>query len=408
MTRLRRIAPVGASYDYFATCPRGLEALLAEEIVAVGGREVAPTGGGVAFSGSLETGYRLNLESRLASRVFRRLASADYRDEHDLYEFARALDWPSCFAVTRTLRVDVTARKAPVKSLEYVTLRVKDAVCDAFRAAVGARPSVDTAHPEVRIHLYLEARHATLYLDTSGEPLWRRGGKIAKFSAPLKENLAAGILRLAGWRPGLPLVDPMCGSGTFLLEAAMMSLDWAPGLTRPATAFAFARLADFDASLWQRLREAAQTRRQPPRPLPILGADVSREAVLRTRQNLAYAHLAESIEVRACDVLELFPPWSSGVLVSNPPYGERLGEREALAAFYPRLGSHLKKSWAGWQAWFLSADTKLPSGLGLKPARRIPLMNGALACRLYGFPIVAGAMRRDAETRLTPDRAKPA
>lgn len=391
----RRISRPKSHADYFATCPRGLEPLLAEDIAAVGGEDIVPTGGGVAFRGSRETGYRLNLESRIASRVLRCIGRQPYRDEEDLYRFARDLDWPSHFDVSQTIRVAVTAQRAPVKSLAFVTLRIKDAVCDAFRAATGIRPSVDTVHPAVRIHLYLDARRASLYLDTSGEPLWRRGGKIAKVVAPLKENLAAGILRLAGWRPGAPLVDPMCGSGTFLLEAAGMSLDLAPGLSRPAEAFGLARLADYDAELWLRLRRAAQARRKAGfATLPILGADDDPDAIARARQNLAHAGLAEQIELVCADVLDLLPPASSGILVANPPYGERLGERERLLSFYPRLGDHLKRCWAGWQAWFLSADTELPRRIGLTPVRRIPLYNGAIECRLYGFPLVAGAWRR--------------
>ncbi|MCX7896794.1 MAG: THUMP domain-containing protein [Rhodocyclaceae bacterium] len=378
---------------HFATCPRGLEALLAEEIAAAGGDAIAPTGGGVGFRADLATCYRLNLESRIASRILRRVCVRPYRDEEDLYRLAYETDWPSLFSVEHTIRVDVTAQHAPVKSLAYVTLRIKDAVCDRFRTACGKRPSVDTAAPGVRIHLYLDARRAALYLDTSGEPLWRRGEKIAKIAAPLKENLAAGILRLAGWRAGTPLFDPMCGSGTFLLEAAGMSLERAPGLARAADAFGFCRFLDFDAKLWRRLRAEAMARVRRVASLPLWGADLDADAVARTRQNLAHAGLAGAITVVAADFLALTPPAQNGLLVANPPYGERLGEKERLLQLYPRWGDHLKRHWVGWQAWILSADRRLPEAIGLRPMRRIPLRNGALDCRLYGFPIVAGAWR---------------
>ncbi|WP_126447065.1 THUMP domain-containing class I SAM-dependent RNA methyltransferase [Sulfuricystis multivorans] len=387
--------PPQANAAYFSTCPRGLEALLAEDIAACGGTAITTTPGGAGFSGSLETCYRLNLHSRIATRVLCRLASAEYRDERDIYRLAFEIAWPRLFEVSRSIRVYVTATKAPVKSLEYLTLKVKDAVCDRFRADCGRRPDVNTAAPDVRIHLYVTATEATLYLDTSGEPLWLRGQKIAKVAAPLKENLAAGILRLSGWRPGVPLIDPMCGSGTLLLEAAGMALDDAPGLSREMKDFGFTKWLDYRPALWKRLCvEAAERRVAAPGKLPIWGADLNADAVARTRQNLAHAGLDHLIEVRKIDILDITPPAPGGVLVANPPYGERLGELDALAAFYPRLGDALKKRFAGWSCWFLSADARLPKLIGLKPKRKIPLWNGPLECRLYGFDIVAGSARK--------------
>jgi len=382
--------------DYFAPCPRGLEALLVEDLIAAG---VAPdtvhgVPGGVQFSGSWETCYRVNLESRIASRVLWRVGKGRYRNEDDIYRLAHAVDWPARFKVERTLRVYVTAVKSPLKSLEFITLRVKDAVCDRFRDACDERPSVDTAHPEIRIHLFLTADEATLYLDTSGEPLWQRGHKIAKIEAPLKENLAAGILRLIGWQPGTPLYDPMCGSGTFLIEAAHMSLGDAPGLSREPGQFGFERLRNFDAELWRILcRNAAQCRETAPTGLPLWGADSSADAVARTRQNLDYAGVGRLVEVRHGDILALPAPAATGVMIANPPYGERLGEVSELAAFYPRLGDGLKRHYAGWDCWFFSADTALPKLIGLAVKRRIPLFNGPLECRLYRFPMVAGGNR---------------
>jgi putative N6-adenine-specific DNA methylase len=297
------------------------------------------------------------------------------------------------FKVERTLRIYVTAQRSPLKSIEFVTLRVKDAVCDRFRAGVGQRPNIDTKAPDVRIHLFLTDRQASLYLDTSGEPLWQRGHKIAKIGAPLKENLAAGILRLAGWRPGMPLLDPMCGSGTFLLEAAQMALDDAPGLGRDLGEFGFERLLDFDALLWRRLGTAAAERRQEARPLPIWGSDISADAVARARQNLAHAGLDDLVQIEQADVLVRDAPAAEGVMVANPPYGERLGDADELAVLYPRLGDMLKRNFHGWNCWLLSADSRLPKLIGLRPTRKIPLFNGNLECRLYGFPVVAGSNR---------------
>jgi len=382
--------------NFFAPCPRGLEPLLAEDLAAAGApaESIRSVPGGAHFSGTWETCYRVNLESRIASRVLWRVAKGGYRNEEDIYRLAQAVDWPARFKVERTLRVYVTAVKSPLKSLEFITLRIKDAVCDRFRDACGERPSVDTAHPEVRIHAFLTADEATLYLDTSGEPLWQRGHKIAKVEAPLKENLAAGILRLIGWQPGMPLYDPMCGSGTFLIEAAQMSLGDAPGLSREPGEFGFERLRNFDTELWRNLiRTAAQRRATAPTSLPIWGADISADAVARTRQNLDYAGIGDLVQVRHGDVLTLAAPATGGVMIANPPYGERLGEVSELAAFYPRLGDALKRHYAGWDCWFFSADVALPKLIGLAVKRRIPLFNGPLECRVYRFPMVAGGNR---------------
>lgn len=378
---------------HFAPCPRGLEAVLAEEVAAAGGTDAKAVPGGVEFSGDKGCCYRLNLESRIATRVLRRVATAEFRNEDDLYRFALGIDWPRFFDVERTIRIYVTAQRAPVKSIEFVTLRVKDAVCDRFREATGRRPSVDTKAPDVRIHLFLAAERATLYLDTSGEPLWQRGHKIAKVGAPLKENLAAGILRLAGWQPGIPLLDPMCGSGTFLLEAAQMSLQDAPGLGREPGTFGFERLRGFDAGLWRELRNSAAAARRAAETLPIWGSDASAGAVARARQNLAHAGLDDLVTLEQADILERAAPVPAGILVANPPYGERLSEADELATFYPKLGTALKRNFAGWDCWFLSADTRLPKLVGLKPMRRIPLYNGPLECRLYGFRMVSGSNR---------------
>lgn len=382
--------------NFFAPCPRGLEPLLAEDLRDAGAEQVRSVPGGTEFSGSWETCYRVNLESRIASRVMWRVAMGSYRSEDDVYRLAMTIDWPKLFAVERTLRVYVTAIKSPLKSLEFITLRVKDAVCDRFRDACGQRPSVNTARPDMRIHLFLTADQATLYLDTSGEPLWQRGHKIAKVEAPVKENLAAGILRLIGWKPGVPLYDPMCGSGSFLLEAAQMSLGDAPGLSREPGEFGFERLNNFNATLWQGLcRDAAQRREMAPSSLSISGADISADAVARARQNLDYAGIGDLVEVRQGDILELAaPPGTPGIMIANPPYGERLGEVAELAAFYPHLGDTLKRYYAGWDCWFFSADTALPKLIGLSVKRRIPLYNGPLECRLYQYPMVAGGNRK--------------
>ncbi len=378
---------------YFSTCPRGLESLLAEDLAAAGGKDIATVPGGVACSGSLETGYRINLESRIATRVLSRVAQGSYRNEAGVYQLAYDVDWSRLFSVDRSIRVYVTAIRSPLKSLEFITLKVKDAICDRFRAETGRRPSVNTKNPEVRIHLFITEQQATLYLDMSGEPLYVRGHKLAKVGAPLKENLAAGILRLAGWLPGTPLLDPMCGSGTFLLEAAQICLDDAPGLSREPGNFGFEHLKSFDAGIWRQLQRAAAERRREAVALPLYGSDIAADAVARTRQNLAHAGLDKLVTLEQSDLLTRPAPAPAGTMVANPPYGERLGSEEELAAFYPPLGDALKQRFAGWSCWFLSADMRLPKLIRLQTSRKIPLYNGALECRLYNIEIVAGSRR---------------
>jgi putative N6-adenine-specific DNA methylase len=376
---------------FFATCPRGLEGAQADELAALGARDVMPVDGGVAFAGDLALCYTANLESRVASRVLWQIGNAPYRDEHGIFDAARALPWPRLFDVRRTIRVNVSAIRSPLKSLDFVTLRVKDAVCDAFREARGERPDVDTAAPDVRIHVFLTQSDATFYLDTSGDALFKRGWRTAGGEAPLRENLAAGILRITGWTAPAPLYDPMCGAGTFLVEAAMMALDVAPGLNR---SFGFERLENFDEKRWKALRDRAQSRRRPVRPLEIAGADKSGTSLGQARANLAAAGIEDAVRLKQMDILDGSPPLPPGIAVMNPPYGERLGDKDDLAALYPRLGDALKQRYAGWAAYIFTADMRLPKLIGLKASRRTPLYNGALECRLFEYRIISGSLRR--------------
>jgi putative N6-adenine-specific DNA methylase len=375
---------------FFAPCPRGLEALLAGELQALGAGAPAAAPGGVGFTGDWETCYRANLWSRLASRVLWRVGEFEYRDEDDIYAAARAVNWFDLFDVNRTLRVYVTAQKSPVKSLEFVTLRVKDAVCDRFRDDVGRRPDVDRAHPEVRVHVFLEEKRGALYLDTSGEALFKRGWRPEAVEAPLRENLAAGIVMLSGWTPERPLLDPMCGGATLLVEAAAMARGRAPGMKR---AFGFEKLDTFNGVLWKQLREEAAQPAKHAAQLALFGSDADAKALSAARRNLAAAGVERWVTLEAVDILERNAPADSGVMIANPPYGERLGEAEALARFYPKLGNALKKHFAGWDCFFFTADRRMEKLIRLQTSRRTVLYNGALECRLYEFRMVAGSHR---------------
>ena len=384
----------------FSPCPRGLEAVLGAELIALGAWEVNAVEGGVAFSGDLQLCYRANLESRIASRVLWRLGEWKYKREEDVYKQVAALRWLDHFDVRLTIRVNVSAIASPLRSLDFITLRIKDAICDRFRADTGTRPSVDTEHPDVRIHAFFEGDRFTLYLDTSGDPLFKRGWRKTAGDAPVRENLAAGILALAGWRPGTPLLDPMCGSGTLLVEAAMIASRIAPGAAR---SFGFEKLRNYDASLWESVLAAARAARLAPAPPLLFGADLYGEQLKLARANLGSAGLAEAVSLKQANVLELSAPTPSGLIVTNPPYGVRVGEQNELAEFYPKLGDALKAKYAGWTAWIFTGDLRLPKLIGLKPSRRIPLYNGALECRLYGFDIISGSMRRQTAAGTGPE-----
>ena len=382
---------------FFAVCPRGLQDLLAAELQACGAARVAPASGGAGFDGSLATAYAVNLHSRLASRVLWRLAGAGYRDESDLYELARSVAWEEHFKPSQTLRVDVTATRSPLRSLQFATLRIKDAIADRMRERFGERPSVDRAAPDVQVVAHLSQQRADLYLDLSGEPLFKRGWRLEKGEAPLKENLAAGLLAGAGWTPAVALHDPFCGSGTIPIEAACIATRRAPGLGRR---FAFERLLGFDARAWSDIqgqaREAVDERAQ----FRISGSDISTRVIQTALANAQRAGLARSMRdgtlgFSAGDARTAPAPAAAGLIVTNPPYGQQSEPKSAtVARLMASLGDQLKQGYAGWDAWLLSGDRDLPAQLKLKEARRTVLFNGPIECRFYRFELVAGSYRR--------------
>jgi putative N6-adenine-specific DNA methylase len=379
------------NFQFFATCPRGLEALLADELLAQRALKIVVTDGGVSFEGNLDTMYRVNLHSRIATRIMSRVGQGSYTSEEDIYKATFKLNWPSWFKVNQTIRVKVTGVKCPLKSLDFVTLRIKDAVCDRFREEGALRPSVSVRDPDVRIHAYLTQDQYQLYLDTSGAPLYQRGFRDVSVIAPLRENLAAGIIMLSGWIPGTPFLDPMCGSGTFLIEAAMMAVNQPPGMKRT---FGFQKLTSFDEGLWKKIESEAMNKMKPIEFLDIYGSDMDLRAVRVARHNLKVAGLEEVTKVMQSDFIKLEPPTSEGTLVTNPPYGQRIGEDEDLKEVYPAWAKHMKESFGGWNTYFLTADLEMPKDMRLKPTKKTPLYNGALECRLFEIKMVAGSNRK--------------
>jgi putative N6-adenine-specific DNA methylase len=445
----------------FLNCGMGIEPLLTEEARRIldGRCEVEAARGGVTVRSDslmslLDATFRLNLESRLAQRVLWRVGSRIYRHEDDLYSLARSVDWSIWITPEHTLRVDVIARNSPLRSINFAGLRIKDAVCDDLRERMGERPSVDTRFPDLSLLLYVDDLEATLYVDTSGEALFKRGWREDTGEAPLKETLAAAMLAAAGWQ-GRPedgaLLDPCCGAGTIPIEAAQIACNIAPGLQRR---FAFEKLLPFRPHLahWQSIKQAARNRQRAPQ-VAIYAGDVAFRMTDFATRNAERAGVRHAIEFKTADALQRPVPAPHGVMMFNPPYGERIdtkgtagrtyqarqqwqsgdddgdergnghdaypgrprqpeGKAQSMApedaSFFQALASHWKKNYTGWTAWILSPDMSLPGAMRLKESRRTVLYNGPIECRLFRFDLVAGSnKRRPAEAATEPGVSAP-
>ncbi len=394
-----------ANFLYYAVCPFGLENLLADEILALGANSdlIKPAKGGVQFGGDASLAMAACLHSRLASRVLMRVAFDEYWDSRDIYELARKTKWERWFGSDHTFRIDMTANRCPLESIDFAALRIKDAVCDRFRELAGRRPDVDRRAPDVRIMAHLTYSHASFYIDLAGEALFKRGWRLTHGEAPLKENLAAGLLMLSGWTPEKMLVDPFCGSGTIAIEAARMAAKMAPGLDRH---FAFEKLKGFDMGLWREMKEDARAAVNKSAPVRIQASDISSIVVEKAVENAARAGLSPLIAdgrltFSQRDAREVLPPGgtAAGLLIANPPYGEQSNPKSAsIRSMMGDVASNLKTHYAGWSAWMLTSDRTLPSQMHLKESRKIVLFNGPLECRFFRFDMVAGSNRRVKKT----------
>ena len=394
----------------FLPAARGCEALLARECATILGREagVRADRSGVAVDGDAIDAMRLNLESRIAQRVLWPLVEGPYRDEHDLYDLARRVEWWHWITPEQTLRVDTSAQRSPLQSLNFASLRIKDAVCDQWREASGARPGVDTRDPHLAIQLHLTADRAALYVDTSGDPLFKRGWRDARIAggrdeahgeAPLKETLAAAMLAAAGWQGVGTLLDPCCGAGTIAIEAAQIACGIVPGLQRR---FAFERLARWREHMaaWRDMKRDAQARVHAPRGA-IHASDIESCLVAATQANARRACVEHAITITRADAMQRPPPsiaaHGASIIVTNPPFGHRIdaqGDAQGdNAAFAQGLASNWKKHYPGWTAWLLCPDPDFESMLRLKASARVPLWNGTIECRLLKLELVAGSMR---------------
>jgi putative N6-adenine-specific DNA methylase len=419
----------------FLPCAGGVEPYLQQEIARICGEDtlVKPQPGGVLMIGSWRNALQLNLHSRLANRVLISLKHEAYRHEQDVYDLAHDVAWEIWFSAKQTFKIDVTATRSPLKSINFAALRVKDAICDRFRAKAGSRPSVDTQRPQVRVYLHLGLDMLSLYIDTSGEPLFKRGWRQDKGDAPLKETLAAAMLAASGWwkldapadQPACdqPLYDPCCGSGTVLIEAAQIALGLPAGGQRR---FAFERLLPYQPHTWSAIKNIANNVintpavsingiKTPSQPrFELHGSDVAHRMVDFAQRNAELAGVAGVLQLRGGDALQRKPPCAvppqGALMVSNPPYGERIevagfaGSRsgvrprapapretaqfdESAGNFFNQLATHWKTHYDGWTAHLLVPDMKLPSKMRLKETRRVPLWNGPIECRLFRFDI---------------------
>lgn len=377
------------TYSLFVTCPRGLEAPLSQELEQLKCQDIRAVDGGVACKGSMEQVYRINLHSRTASRVLLRLTKSGYRSEQDIYKAAKNIRWTDWFDLEQTFKVKVEGKRAQVKSLDFVGLKIKDAVCDVFRDACDARPSVGKIRPDIRIHAFIDEHDIQIFIDTSGEALFKRGYRQDTGEAPMRENLAAGLLLLAGYDGTQPFQDPFCGSGTIVIEAAWIATRRAPGLMRR---FGFEKLKNFDAALWKKLQHEAETQIRPA-PAAISGSDNDRYMIRAAVANAQAAEVDTFIRFEVKDAQDTRPNGEGGILISNPPYGVRLAEVQALQALYPQLGAWLKQHYAGWLAGMFTGDRDMPKFMRLSPKRKIPLYNGNLDCRLFLMDMVKGSNR---------------
>lgn len=409
-------------------CAAGVEGLLADEVhqlTGLTGNDLLTGRGGVLANASWRDTLRLNLHSRLTQRVLIQLSQTFYRNEKDLYDAASAVAWEIWFTTQQTFKIEITAQHSPLTSLNFAALKIKDAVADRFRAKRGERPNVNTQWPDVRIYVHLTTDSCTLYMDTSGEPLFKRGWREDKGDAPLKETLAAAMLAASGWDAHTPLYDPCCGSGTIAIEAAQIACGIAPGILRR---FAFEKLLPFQPHVWQALQDDARAQEHAP-TTEIHASDVAFRMVDFTQRNAERAGVGQVVQARGGDALQRMPPCETpGIMLLNPPYGERIAaagvagvssrdryrepgaptrardnvdlsrarevaEGDDGGEFFAQLASHWKKNYNGWTAWMLTPDLKLPSKMRLKESRRVPMWNGPIECRMFRFDLMKGSVR---------------
>jgi len=371
--------------QYFATVARGLEPVAAQELERLGAKDVRPDFTGVHFVGDRTLLYQVNLWARTIFRVLVTLREFPCPDAECLYTEVQKIDWQQYLQPHNTLAVNATGGNRKLNHTHFTALQVKNAIVDQQRRQSGQRSSIDTENPDLLINVHIYQDRCILSLDSSGGSLHRRGYRPAMGIAPLKETLAAALLDMAQWEPSLPFLDPLCGSGTLPIEASLKALNIAPGLFR--TEFAFERWPDFDEKLWTQLLDDAEDSQLPALKAPILGSDKDSDILDQARINAKGGSVADKVKFTQIELKDLEAPADSGVIICNPPYGERLGDATELGDFYKLLGDVFKQRFKGWTAFVLTGNKELAKRVGLKTARRIPVYNGSITCTLLKYEL---------------------
>jgi len=369
----------------------GLEKILAEEVSAMGGQDIQPLNRAVKCTGNNETLYKINYLCRTAQRVLKVIGEFDVRNEDDLYASVKKYKWPELFDIGQTFAVNAVTNNSTISNSHYAALKAKDAIADHFRDRFNERPSVDLEKPDLRIHVHITGTRCTLLLDSSGDSLHKRGYRRIQGEAPISEVLAAGMIMLTGWDTKLPLYDPMCGSGTILTEAAMIAGNIPAGYFR--NDFGFKRWRDFDPDLWDGIKADAEHQIIKDKPI-IIGSDVNQRTLKSTIENIAAAGLEKEIQVKQVAFEDSSPPVERpGVIIFNPPYGERM-QKADLESFYKMIGDTLKHKYPDWQAWLITSDPSALKSVGLRTSRKIQLFNGPLECRFVRYDLYSGSKKQ--------------
>lgn len=380
--------------DYLAKTLAGLEEVLANELSSLGAEKIEVGNRVVRFSGDKALMYRANLELRTALRILVPIHRFRVRHQNELYKKVQQVDWSKYLDLTDTLAVDAVTNSDFIRHSHYAALKTKDAIVDQFRDKTGRRPDVDIKTPTIRLHLHVRNDWGTILLDSSGESLHKRGYRQVSVAAPINEVLAAGMIMLAGWKGDSPFVDPMCGSGTLPIEAALIAYNTPPQILRKS--FGFMRWKDFDAGLWRQVKKQALAQKTPFTHT-IWASDTESEAIEAIETNLRSLDLIRKVEVRRIDFLKLSPPERPGLLMMNPPYDERL-EYNDINNFYKDIGDQLKQTYSGWEAWIISSNKEALKHIGLRPSRKTTLYNGALECKFHKFEMYKGTKKDKGQT----------
>ncbi|NML66584.1 hypothetical protein HHL22_15355 [Hymenobacter sp. RP-2-7] len=377
-----------------ATTQFGLEDVLADELRQLGATIDYVGSRAVEFQGSQRLLYEAVLWSRTAMRLLRPFADFDAPDERALYDEVYAIDWLRYLQPDQTFAITAVVNKSSFEHSLYVAQLTKDAIVDQLRERTGRRPSIDTKNPDIRIHLRMLENEVILSLDAAGDSLHRRGYRQGTNEAPLNEVLAAGLVLLSGWDQQSPLIDPFCGSATILTEAGLLAQRMAPGLFHQGK-FGFENWPDFDAALWQQVQQEAAAQRLDEPQAYLAGSDLDPRVIEQAKANVAAAGLDECIRLAVRDVRDARPPQNQppGVLLTNPPYGERIGEEAQMDALYKTLGDTLKTNFQGYEAYVFTGNLEAAKRIGLKATRRLPLFNGPIDCRLLKYELYGGTRR---------------